>query len=555
MDINKIKYTVYLPIVVAVSVVLGFSMGYWGNPLSSNKPENTANNTQEESLESLFQQAHTKSKPQQLLDFIDKIYIDKIDTDTLTEEFLSKIVDKLDPHSLYIPKDEVQKANENLEGSFDGIGIMFNMVTDTLVVLEVIPGGPSSKVGLEMGDRIIKVDGTNIAGIKFDQNEVVKKLRGKGGSTVVLSVEREGISDLIDISVVRGKVAIKSMEAAFMITPKIGYIKLLRFARTTHSEVVNAIDSLNTLGMQTLIFDLKNNSGGYLDQAIYIANEFLPKGSLIVYTEGRGAMMGKQYSTGTGRFTNQKLYLLVDEFSASSSEIVAGAIQDNDRGILVGRRTYGKGLVQQQVPFTDGSVLNITVARYHTPSGRCIQKPYKLGNKDEYNKDILNRFDNQEFVNQDSISMIDTVKYHTKSNRVVYGGGGIMPDVFVPLDTTALNPFMRKAMSSLHIIKYVTKYSSKHSKELSKLKTVEEVKTFLKDNQDEIFNGYVDYMLANKVGVSRSEAIKNKKDLSVYLWAYIGQYTSVGENAFYSIIYPLDDIVTKAIELIDKENN
>ena len=556
----KRKQFFLIPIIISIAVVFGFALGYWveGTVYGKQDQPDLSNIASPESMdvEDLVSGGRIgMSGLGQVLNYIDKYYVEEIGIDTLTKEFIPEVMAKLDPHSAYIPAEDVLKANENLQGSFDGVGIMFNMVTDTLVVLEVISGGPSSKVGLEMGDKIIKIDSINVAGVKYDQNEVVKLLRGEGGTKVVVSVDRDGFPELIDFSIIRGKVAIESLETAIMLKPTVGYIKLLRFAKTTHSEVSEAIDSLTNLGMKSLIFDLTSNSGGYLDQAILIANEFLPKESLIVYTEGKnGEMFAKQYSDGNGRFTKQDLFVLVNEFSASSSEIVAGAIQDNDRGVIVGRRTFGKGLVQQQIPLIDGSMIHLTIAKYHTPSGRCIQKPYEMGNSEEYNKDLINRFDKMEFVNADSINQGDSVKYYTKLGRVVYGGGGIFPDNFVALDTTALAPFMTKALSSLHLIKFVTYYATSHSKQLQALTSIDKVNKYLDKNIDTIYKDYVKFLRTNKVKISNKNVEKFKEEIIPYIKAYVGQYTSVGADAFYYIMYPLNDITRTAVELAENPN-
>lgn len=551
MRIKKTNLTIWLPIIISLSIILGFWLGH--NRFSSNNGGISINSKKD--IEDLLN-SMKKSNIGQLVDYIDNNYVEKVNVDTLTEEFIPKILEKLDPHSSYIPASDVLKANENLEGSFDGIGVVFNMVTDTLIILEVISGGPSSKVGIEMGDRIIKVEGENIAGVKYNQFEVVKKLRGAGGTIVNLSIERKGEEELIEIPVVRGKVAINSIEASFMIEPEVGYIKLLRFSRTTHQEITAAIDSLLLVGMKSLIFDLTSNTGGYMDQAILIANEFLPEGEVIVYAKGRdGDVLAKNTSNGKGKFTEHKLYVLVDEFSASSSEIVAGAIQDNDRGVLIGRRTFGKGLIQQQVQLGDGSMVNLSIAKYYTPSGRCIQKPYDMGNSEKYNNDIIDRLKHMEFFTADSIVMKDTTKYYTKSGKVVYGGGGVMPDVFVPMDTTKLSKFVIKAMSNINIIKFITKYATDNNKALSKLTSIDEVKKYLDKNGDKIYNKYVNYMVANGVEITRKEALipENKKELMPYISAYLGQYTPMGANAFYSIIYPYDNITSKAIKLAIEE--
>ena len=313
------------------------------------------------------------------LSLIEKSYVDSLSLDSIIEHVMPHVVEKLDPHSAYIPAEEMQEVNEPLEGEFDGIGVVFNMATDTVIVLNVIPKGPSDKAGIRAGDRIIRINDSIVAGRKVPQNSIVKQLRGKRGTSVRLGIERQNISDLVDITVVRDAIPLHSIEASFMLTPKIGYIKLSQFARTSYAEMRKALKELRAEGMEQLVFDLRSNTGGYLDQAIAIANEFLPAGALIVYTEDRARNQVKEFSDGKGGSVDLDVAVLIDEASASSSEILAGALQDNDRGTIVGRRSFGKGLVQRQVPFSDGSALRITVARYFTPTGRSIQKPYTNG--------------------------------------------------------------------------------------------------------------------------------------------------------------------------------
>lgn len=547
LNIMKNKRLIWFPVIVSVFTAMGFALGYFGKTSNSNI---FVNNDLNKSISAVDNMTVSSTKISQILNYIDKMYIEGIGIDTLTENFIPDILKKLDPHSSYIPAKDALEANENLEGSFDGVGIVFNMVTDTLVVLEVVAGGPASKTGMEMGDKIIKIEKENIAGIKYSQIEVMKKLRGEGGTVVNVSVERKGFDELIEIDVTRGKVAINSLEAALIIKPKLGYLKLLRFSKTTHDEIVIAIDSLINLGMETLILDLTSNSGGYMNQAILLANEFLPKNDLIVSAKARdGRLIAQEFADGTGKFINHKLFVLVDEFSASSSEIVAGAIQDNDRGTIIGRRSYGKGLIQQQIPISGGAVLNLSIARYYTPSGRCIQKPYDMGKLDEYYNDLVKRYSHMEFVSLDSIAVNDSLKYKTKSGRTVYGGGGIIPDLFVPMDTTQASKFLIKAVARINLIKFVTRYAVDNSKEFAKLNSLSKVDAYFKKNETDIYNKYIDFVVSNGVKVTKKEATENKKELLPYLEAYIGQYTPMGANAFYSKMYHLNEITNAAVEL------
>lgn len=545
MKIKKINIYVLLPLVVAVSIIAGFVLG-------TNASRKSSAILPSEILNQLYpEDALSGSKLESVLRYISDRYVDSVDVDTLTEAMIPKVLEKLDPHSYYISAKDVERATEGIEGNFEGVGIMFNMLTDTLIVLEVIPGGPSSKAGLENGDRIIKVDGENIAGVKYDQNEVVKKLRGPGGSKVKVSVERRGVNGLFDVEITRGKIPINSIDAALMLRPGIGYIKLLRFSKTTHSEVARAIDSLKVLGMKHLIFDLKGNAGGLLGQAILISNEFLPRGSGIVYTKGRKSYLDKQYADGNGRFTDQDLYVLVDETSASSSEIVAGALQDNDRGVIVGRRTFGKGLVQEQIPLYDGSLLNLTIAHYYTPSGRSIQRPYVKGKETDYYNDIIERYKHNELTNKDSVKVNDSLKFYTRSGRLVYGGGGIVPDEFVPIDTLRFPKLVSRALMGIDLAKYITTYVSDNRKQINEINTVEKLDAYFATKGNDIYRGYINYLRKLGVKFSAADEQKYKAEILPFLKANIGQYSPAGGNAFYYSIYPQDNIVMKAIEMIE----
>lgn len=538
------------PFAISLSLVVGFLLGSF----RSNSIKYTDEVLVGE-LKEMMKEERTKYKIGEVIEYIDKYYVDNIGVDTLVEQFIPEIISKLDPHSSYIPSEEVKRSSERLEGSFDGVGIVFNMITDTLLVLEVIPGGPSSKVGVEMGDKIIKVDTVTVAGVKFNQFDVVKMLKGKGGTTVNLSIERKGFDELIEVPVIRGKVAINSLEAAMLIKPTVGYVKITSFSRTTHTEMVAAIDSLKKLGMESIILDLTSNSGGYLDQAILVANEFLPKGDVIVTAKVRdGKVLSNQLADGEGNYINEKLYLLINEFSASSSEIVAGAIQDNDRGTIVGRKSFGKGLIQRQVELSDGSMFNITIGKYYTPSGRCIQKTYGMGNSSDYRDDIGRRFEHNEFFSVDSIAVNDSLKYYTKSGKVVYGGGGIISDVFVPLDTTAMSEFMIKAVSGINIIKFATRYVTDNSKEILKLTSLDKVMEYLHRNENIIYDNYIKFLISDGIKFTKREAQKEKSELILRLNAYIGQYTPMGANAFYSIIYPKLDVTRVAVELAEEDS-
>lgn len=374
---------------------------------------------------------------------ITNLYVDPVDEQKMVETSIKAMLKELDPHSTYLTAKEVEKMNEPLQGNFEGIGVQFNMANDTLFVIQTISNGPSEKVGILPGDRIVMVNDTAIAGVKMERDEIMKRLRGPKGSVVQLGIVRRGIDTMLEFRVTRDKIPVHTLDAAYMIAPKVGYIKISSFGATTHEEFNTALAMLKTKNMQHLILDLQGNGGGYLKAAVDIANDFLQEGQQIVYTEGVRSPRSEFKAMGKGRFQEGRLVVLIDEYSASAAEIVTGAIQDWDRGLVVGRRSFGKGLVQRPVPMPDGSMMRLTIARYHTPSGRCIQKPY--GEDIDYRKDLLDRFNKGELMHADSIHFPDSLKYQTRlKGRTVYGGGGIMPDYFVPLDTMAYTKFHRE---------------------------------------------------------------------------------------------------------------
>ena len=401
---------------------------------------------------------------------ISHLYVDSVDENRLVESAIVEMLTQLDPHSSYSNAEETKKMNEPLQGNFEGIGVQFQMMEDTLLIIQPVSGGPSEKVGIVAGDRIVAVNDSAIAGVKMSTEEIMSRLRGPKGTRVRLSIVRRGVPDVLPFTVVRDKIPIYSLDASYRIAPRTGYIRVNRFGATTAQECHEAIDKLKKQGARDLILDLQGNGGGYLNAAIELANEFLGQGELVVYTEGRAARRSDFSAQGTGSFRTGRLVVLVDEYSASASEIVTGAIQDWDRGVVVGRRTFGKGLVQRPIDLPDGSMMRLTVARYYTPAGRCIQKPYQKGSDNmlgEYHSDLLTRFNHGELMHADSIHLPDSLKYQTKRlGRTVYGGGGIMPDFFVPLDTTRYTRYHRQLAARGLVNKCVTRYIEKHRQTL-----------------------------------------------------------------------------------------
>ena len=489
----------------------------------------------------------------QLAEFaIANLYVDEVDEDKIVEEAIIKMLAQLDPHSLYSNPEEGKKLNEPLHGNFDGIGVQFNMVQDTLFVVQTISGGPSEKVGILAGDRIVIVNDSTIAGIKMSTEEIMRRLRGPRGSKVDLKVLRRGVNELLPFTIKRDRIPIYSIDAAYMLKDKIGYIRIDRFGATTSKEFSDALTKLKKQGMKDLILDLQGNGGGYLNAAIDLANEFLNTKDLIVYTEGKRNPRSEFYAKGNGQFQDGKLAILIDEFSASASEIVTGAIQDWDRGIVVGRRSFGKGLVQRPVDLPDGSMIRLTVARYYTPSGRCIQKPYT--NIEKYNEDLIDRYNKGEMSNADSIHFPDSLQYTTKRlGRTVYGGGGIMPDYFVPIDTTRFTKYHRQLRDKGIILQANLKFIEKNRKAWqSKYNKFEDF-----DKKFEITQSMLDELITMatdaKIEFNEEEYQKSLPLLKLQLKALIARDLWDME-AYFRVINKANESVTKAVELLESKN-
>lgn len=480
-------------------------------------------------------------------------YVDSVDSKRMAEDAINGILSKLDPHSAYSTPKETKQFTEPLEGSFEGIGVQFNVLEDTLVVIQPVPKGPSERVGIVAGDRIVAVNDTAIAGVKMSREEIMHRLRGPKGSHVDLSIVRREIRDTLHFDVVRDKIPVNSVDAAYMLTPTIGLIRFNNFAQTTHDEVVEAIKRLRSQGMKDLVIDLQQNGGGYLQAAADIASEFLEKNDLIVYTRGRSVPNQEFRSSGSGLFTQGKVAVLVDEYSASAAEILSGAIQDQDRGIVVGRRTFGKGLVQRPIELPDGSMIRLTVAKYYTPSGRCIQKPYEKGDRLSYARDVINRYNKGELTNADSIHFPDSLRYQTlRQKRTVYGGGGIMPDYFVPLDTTKYSRCYRELSAKSLIINASLKYIDQNRKSLRKsYPTFDKFRAKYQVPQE-----LVDSIMAR--GESQdikpkdeAERAKTVDNIRRILKALVAR-DLWDMSEYFCIIYEDDEVVRKAVELLQQ---
>ncbi|NCB18745.1 MAG: S41 family peptidase [Bacteroidia bacterium] len=482
------------------------------------------------------------SKLNLILGQIDRHYVDSVNQTEITEKAIPFILEKLDPHSLYLPPTELQSAEEQLMGNFDGIGIQFNVPNDTAIVINVIPGGPSERAGILSGDRLVKVDGEMVAGVQMIQDSLVKRLRGKSGTIVKVDVKRMGSDKLISFDITRDKIPMKSVDVHYMINDTLGYIKLSKFTRTSYTEFMEAIKSLRSDGMKSVIFDLRGNSGGYFDQALLLSNEFLHKGELIVYMQGRNRPRQDFFADNSGSCRDIGIKVLIDEGSASSSEIFAGAIQDNDRGVIYGRRSFGKGLVQEPVYFSDNSGIRLTVARFYTPTGRSIQKPYS---EENYRDDIMERYRHGEMLNADSIRQNDSLKYITPKGKVVYGGGGITPDVFVPVDTVGVTPFFIKVSNQGLTFRFSAMMADVYRKELNQINTLRQLDEFF-DNAG-MASKFIQYAADAGVKASPAEWKESGDIVLAHIKAFVGRYSPMDDRAFYPVLLAIDNVVLAAI--------
>lgn len=532
MKYNNTNRSVILPLLLAIALVAGILIGFYF-PGKYKAPQQTGFRVRNDKINSI-------------LNVIESDYVDTVNRIDLIEAAIPAILKKLDPHSVYIPAKDLARANEPLEGNFDGIGISFNMLTDTILVITTIPGGPSEKIGLLAGDKIIYVNDSLVAGKHLDDEKVMGMLKGPRGTVVRIKLLRKGYKDLIPFEITRDKIPIYSVDISYMIDNNTGYIKINNFAMTTFDEFLKSLKELKDEGMTNLILDLRENSGGVMESAIKIADQFLKEKQMIVYTLGRSQPRNEARASGNGEFETGDLVLLIDELSASASEILAGAIQDNDRGTIIGRRSFGKGLVQEPIPFADGSGLRLTIARYYTPTGRSIQKPYNNG-FDEYFDDLNSRYERGEFEVSDSIHFADSLKFTTPGGKTVYGGGGIMPDIFIPVDTTGRSSYFLAVRP--HIYRFALKYTENNRETLKKFKEAGEMENYL--DKQALLDQFTDF--ASKNGVRKDiEGLKiSGSIIHTQLKAYIAR-NILDNKGFYPIWRELDTTLQYAIDFLNK---
>ena len=530
------KKTRYIPIIIAVSIVAGIFIGtFYANRFSENK-------------KGIGMVSSTSNKLTGLLRIIDDQYVDTVDMNELIEDAMPQILGELDPHSSYIPAKDLQAVNDDLRGSFSGIGVQFTIQQDTIHISNVIPGGPSEKVGIMAGDRVVEIDDSVFVGKIVTNDESMKRLKGPKGSEVKLGVFRQGEKELLHFTIIRGDIPVKSIDAAYMINNKFGYIKINKFGETTYPEMLIALAQLHQQNCEGMIIDLRGNTGGYMGSAIQMVNEFLPKGRLIVYTEGRKSPRENYPSNGTGSSQQLPIIVLLDEGSASASEIFAGAIQDNDRGTIIGRRSFGKGLVQQPIEFNDGSAIRLTIARYYTPSGRCIQKPYKKGHDNQYELDILTRYEHGEFFSEDSIKQDESQIYYTSLGRPVYGGGGIMPDIFVPQDTTGVSSYFNMAINRGLTVQFAFQYTDQNRQKLQKYDNADDLLKYLK--KQNILEKFARF--AESKGLKRRNILmyKSKALFDRNLYGNI-IYNMLNMEEYLKFLNQSDKTVLKALEVLE----
>lgn len=532
-----------LPTLTALVLLLGFLIG---NTLSNKA------NAQRFYIQDGQLFAQPADKVSQLMGLMQRAYVDEINIDSITEDVMKDIVRHLDPHSAYIPKEDLELVNSELAGSFSGIGVQFSIQNDTVNIVAVIAGGPCEGLGVLAGDKIIEVNDSAFVGKKLNNEKVMHTLRGQKGTKVKLGIKRSGTNEVLHFTITRGDIPVHSVDAKFIIErkgTKIGFIRVNKFGEKTYNEFIQSLGELKNKGAQKYIIDLRENSGGYMDQAIRMANEFLRAGDMIVYSQGRAYPRYEAKANGTGRFKDVPLVVLIDNFSASASEIFAGAMQDNDRATIIGRRSFGKGLVQQQMSLQDGSAVRLTVARYYTPSGRCIQKPYKMGEGENYEKELIERFEHGELFSADSIHFTDSTIYKTKNGRIVRGGGGIMPDIFVGRDTTLNTPWYNRVVNHAYTYQFAYQYTDKHRKQLSQYKDwLSLEKHLLAHNW---LDEFVEFAAGKGVEPNEEQIAKSKPLLVRLVNAYIVR-NILSDEGFFPLLERDDEITKRAVEELTK---
>ena len=540
MITERSKRYVYLPIAFAVILAAGILLGNRLTRLTGNKADNI-----------LFVKPENHDKLSEIINYIQQDYVDSVDRDELTGNAINGILEQLDPHSQYIPAADFHEVNDPLNGNFEGIGIQFRIEKDTIMVVQTIPGGPSERAGLRAGDRIVMINDTLVAGIQIENRDAVRKLKGKRGTEVTVGVYRRGVSGLIDFTIIRDIIPTYSIDISYMVDETIGYIKLNKFATTTYEEFLEALKDLQSKGMTKLIIDLRGNYGGYLQAAINMADEFLGDKKLIVYTEGNNRPNKYAYATSKGFFEDQPLVILIDEASASASEIIAGAVQDNDRGLVVGRRSFGKGLVQEQLSFPDGSAIRLTVARYHTPTGRNIQRPYEKGAQ-EYYHELFERYTSGEMEDPDSVMFNDSLKYTTPGGKVVYGGGGIMPDIYVSLKTDEKDKLYNQLVRKNIIFQFAFDYTDRNRADLSVYKNLQEFESGFAVTPA-MFEELLDFAREEGINGNYKEISDSERKIKQLLKAYISRNV-LDDAGFYPIYHKLDKVFLTAMDTLRKIN-
>lgn len=533
------RFKIYLPVIMALVLIAGFLLGLYLRP------------KEPQSDRKFFSIGFDRNNQlNNILNFIQDSYVDSIDRQTLTEEAIHSLLKNLDPHSAYIPARDFREMNDPLMGSFEGIGIEFNLISDTVVVINPIAGGPSEKAGILPGDRIVSVEEEVIAGVNMSTNEIVRRLKGEKGTTVKVQVVRPGVGEMLPFVLIRDEIPQYSLDVAYMVDDEVGYIRLNKFSATTHQEFLLALERLKREGMQKMILDLRGNGGGFLEAAINLSDEFLDAQKLIVYTDGRSRPRQYAHARRNGGFETQPLVILIDEWSASASEIVAGAVQDNDRGLIIGRRSFGKGLVQEQVQLGDGSALRLTVARYYTPTGRSIQKPYADGEEEYYNE-FMNRLMDGELENPDSIKFNDSLKYETPAGRVVYGGGGIMPDIFIPIESGEDYVFYNQVANRGLVYRFAFNYAD-HNR--NALHQYENQASFVRrfSITHPVYREFIDFARAEGVTIPAQVSGKSQDLIRRNLKAYIGR-NIFGAEAFFPVIHEDDPAFQKAVEVLNSD--